>query len=398
MRRLTEDKAKDLLREEGLPVPRGVAVSGADAAAEAARGFPGGCVVKALVALGRRGKAGAIHMVDGADAAAKAARDILGKTIHGLPVDRVYVEEKFPIACEYYLSLAIEAYPPQLLISARGGVEIEETFAEDPGAVIVRDLDPVAGLSAAAAMDHWRDAGVADAHLESLGEITAQLFRVFRSRDAITLEINPLAVDGAGNVSLVGAMMAIEDPMFQHADTGGMAGAGRDLTPRERSVAEANIRHPGGLMRFTELDGDIGLYIGGGGASLLQHDLILELGGRPANHTDSSTVNGDKIRALINAILDTPNVKSLLVSWHFQQMGRIDRRVIPVIDVLKERGIDPQKFPVVIRMFGPGEADARRAAATLPGIRYLDPGTPIEDAVRLIVKLTNELGEKGAPS
>ena len=124
---------------------------------------------------------------------------------------------------------------------------------------------------------------------------------------------------------------------------------------------------------------------------MLQHDLILAAGGRPANHTDSSTTNEEKVKVLVEAIVDHPNVKSLLVSWHFQQMGRVDRRVIPTIEVLKERGIDPRKFPVVIHMFGPGEEEAREVCSTLPGIHYLDHGSPIEVGVELIVKLTKQL-------
>jgi succinyl-CoA synthetase beta subunit/citryl-CoA synthetase large subunit len=174
--------------------------------------------------------------------------------------------------------------------------------------------------------------------------------------------------------------------------------AGRPLTERERRVAEANKAMPGGMMRFTELDGDIGMYVGGGGSSLLQHDLVLAAGGRPANHTDSSTTNEDKVAVLIEAILDHPKVKSLLVSWHFQQMGRIDRRVLPVVKVLKERGIDPRKFPVVLHMFGPGEKEARAVCATLPGMHYLESGAPLEEGVELIVKLTKELDREGAAS
>jgi len=121
----------------------------------------------------------------------------------------------------------------------------------------------------------------------------------------------------------------------------------------------------------------------------VQHDLVLAAGGRPANHMDASTTNPEKVRALVEAILDNPRVKSLLVGWHFQQMAQIDRRVGPIIQVLKDRKIDVRKFPVVIRMFGPGEAEARRAAGELEGVHYLPHGAPMEEGVRMIVDLTN---------
>jgi succinyl-CoA synthetase beta subunit len=398
VRRLTEDETKDILKEAGLPVPKGEAVSSSNAARAAAEHFPEGSVLKALVPTGRRGKAGAVHMINAPDEAAAATEKLLGQTIHDFYVDQVYIEERVAITEEYYLSFAIEAYPPKLLISCKGGVDIEDTFRTNPEAVVMKDIDPLVGLTANAATGYWREAGVADQHLRKLGDITKKLYEVFRDQDALTLELNPVAIDSNGEVQLVGTMMALEDPMFLHTDSGGMVSLGRKLNERERRVAEANINLPGGMMRYTELDGDIGLYVGGGGMGVIEHDLILKEGGKPANHTDSSTVNADKVRVLAEAILDNPNVRGLLVSWHFQQMGRIDRRVIPVAELLKERNVDLEKFPVVIRMFGPGEPDARKVCVELPGIHYLPHAAPVEDAVRLILKLTNELDKAGAAS
>lgn len=396
MRRLTEDETKEILKTAGLRVPLGEAAPNADAARTVAQKFVGGSVLKALVPTGRRGKAGAVHMIDTPGEAAAAANELLGKVIHDFQVNQVYIEERVAIADEFYLSFAIESYPPKLLISERGGVDIEETFCTNPEAIVMKDIDPLVGVTADLAKEYWREAGVGTEHLDKLGEITKRVYDVFRDQDAMTLEINPLAVDTRGDLQLVGTMMALEDPMFMHTDSGGMASLGRKLNERERRVAEANINLPGGMMRYTELDGDIGLYIGGGGTSVVEHDLMLAEGGRPANHTDSSTVNEDKVRVLAEAILDNPNVRGLLVSWHFQQMGRIDKRVIPVAKLLKERNVDLQKFPVVIRMFGPGEEDARKVCDGLPGIHYLPHAAPMEDAVRLITKLVKELDQEGA--
>jgi succinyl-CoA synthetase beta subunit/citryl-CoA synthetase large subunit len=397
VRRLTEDETKEILKAAGLPVPTGEAVSSAAAARTAAARFESGSVLKALVPTGRRGKAGAVHMIDAPDDAAAATEKLLGQIIHDFQVDQVYIEERVAIADEFYLSFAIESYPPKLLISRQGGVDIEDTFRTNPEAVVMKDIDPLVGVTADAATEYWREAGVADEHLRKLGDVTKTLYEVFRDQGALTLELNPVAIDGNGDVQLVGTMMALEDPMFLHTDSGGMVSLGRKLNERERRVAEANINLPGGMMRYTELDGDIGLYVGGGGMGVIEHDLMLAEGGRPANHTDSSTVNADKVRVLAEAILDNPNVRGLLVSWHFQQMGRIDRRVIPVAELLTERNVDLKKFPVVIRMFGPGEPDARKVCEDLPGIHYLPHATPVEDAVRLIIKLTSEL-DQGAAS
>ena len=395
MYRLTEDIIKVRLRDAGLPVPEGGVARSPEEALSLAQKLGNHVVIKALIPIGRRGKAGAVKLVSTPDEAAQSAREMLGQTINGYVVETVYVEQQISIAKELYLSFSIEQFPPQVLVSSKGGVDIEETFRTNPDAVITVDVDPVAGLLEIEAQKIWQQALPGTDDVFVLAKITSKLFTFYQENDGITLEINPLVIDMNGKLCLVGAMAAIEDPMFLDANSGGMAIAGRALTPREKNVVYANIAMPGGMMRFTELDGNIGMYVGGGGSSLLQHDLVLAAGGRPANHTDSSTSVEDKVTALVEAILDHPQVKSLLVSWHFQQMGRIDMRVLPIVKVLKERGIDPKQFPVVMHMFGPGEDEAREVCKTLPGIHYLDHDTPLEEGVELIVKLTREIDQTG---
>ena len=397
MLRLTEDRAKAWLRADGLPVPEGHVASSPDDAAEAARALGGAAVVKALVAAGRRGKAGAVRPVSSPADAAEAARDMLGREVSGVRVERVYVEARVAIASELYVSYSLEDFPPNLLLSRHGGVDIEETRAADPSAVIAAGVDVIGGVKPWHAVHLWRRAGVSGRVLPLLGQLTARLFRTFQAADAITLEINPLAVDGDGKPVLVGATMGIDDDALNRqahrlGDPEAWMFAGRATNPRERSVFEANLRLAGGMIRYTELDGDIGLVVLGGGAGLLQHDLITALGGRPANHSDQNGINVEKLKVLIRAVLDNPNVRSLLVGSNHQQMTRTDRKIQAVIEVLKERRLDATRFPVVIRMFGPGEEAARALAADVPGVRYVPRGTTLEEACRAIVEATRALG------
>lgn len=396
---LTEDKAKAWLRRQRFPVPQGEAVDSPEAAAEAARKLGGGAVVKALVPTGRRGKAGAVKLVDSPEAAADAAKDMIGREVQGYRVSKVYVEAKVDIAAEYYLSIALDSFPPKLLISREGGVDIEQTQASNPEAITVVDLDPTDGLKPWKAIAAWKDAGVAGPALPKLAALTSRLFTAFQEADAVTLEINPLVVDSEDNLSLVGAMVGIDDDALGRQgswlaseDDPDWMFAGRDLNDRERGAFEANQKFRGGMIRYRELDGDIGLLFNGGGAGLLQHDLIVGMGGKPANHSDMNGVNPEKIKALARAILDNPNVRGLLISANHLQMTRADRKVEPIVEVLEERGIDPKTFPVVIRMFGPREEEARAAAARLPGVHYPPTGTPLEDVCRMIVDLTAQAG------
>lgn len=276
-----------------------------------------------------------------------------------------------------------------MLLSSEGGIDIEEVHSRRPDAILAVPIDPLKGVRSWDAIAEWERAAVDSNLLPALGQVTMQLYDAFVAAGATMLEINPLGFDSDGNCFVVGAMMAADDLPFTlgNVEDDMVGEGGRELTARERRVLSANAELPGGMMRYTELDGDIGMFIGGGGASLVHHDLVLAAGGRPANHMDASTTNPEKVRVLIDAILDNPRVKSLLVSWHYQQMARIDRRVGPIIEVLKERKIDAHKFPVVIRMFGPGEEEARRAAGELEGVHYLPHGAPMEEGIRMIVEL-----------
>ncbi len=389
MNYLTEDKVKEALRQAGLPVMAGIRADSPDAALQAAEKLGGDTVVKALVATGRRGKAGAVRMAATPQEAETAAAEMFGTSINGHVCDAVYVEKRAEIAEELYLSFVLEDYPPRVLVSTEGGGDIEAVHRDQPEAILAEPIDPLRGVPVWDAVDLWERAGLASERLPAVARVTEALYDFFVRHDGVMLELNPLVLDAEGRVLLVGAMLATEDAMFQEEDED-VGEAGDDRARREARLRKANRDLPGGMIRYKELDGDIGMFVGGGGASLHQHDLILAAGGKPANHTDASTMNPDKVRVLFEVILDNPNVRSLFISWHYQQMAQIDKRVIPALEALRDRGIDPAEFPVVIRMFGRGEETARKAAAEYPGVHYLPHGAPMTDGIELIVRLTAE--------
>jgi succinyl-CoA synthetase beta subunit len=397
--RLFEDQSKALLRQEGLPVPRGEAARSADEANQHAKmlaGPDGRVAIKALIAAGRRGKAGAVTVCTAAQSADSAAR-ILSLTLDQKPVEQVYVEEAVEIADEYYLAFAFGDLGPRVVASLCGGVDIEAVARDSPQALISIDIDPVEGLRSWHAAALWEQAGAPSGQIPGLGALTVRLYAAFRDHDAQMLEVNPLVKTAHGDWVIVGAMMEIDDnALFRHPawqsqaeDTAGPGG--RPLTPGERRVAEANQRFAGGATRYIELDGEIGLLVSGGGASLYQHDLILHYGGRPANHTDfSPTPTPDKQVATLDAILDRPQVKGLLVGCNFLQLARCDIMMQALEIVLNRRSVDTRTFPIVVRLFGPYEAEARAIAARFPGINYLPPGASLAQACLAIVQAVRE--------
>lgn len=396
MIRLAEDLTKERLRARGLPVPRGRVADSPDEARRAAAALGGRTVVKALVTAGRRGRAGAVIGAEDPEEASAAARRLIGATLDGFEVQRVYVEEKVAIARELYLSFGFDERGPRVVLGGRGGVEIEDVYAGDPAAVATRALDARRGLPATEAEGLWEQAGVDDGMRAALGALTAALATVFREEDAALLELNPMAVTPGGDIRLVGAMMGL-DPLaaFRHPEWQEHLTGAPSAGPGERAVEAANRRFPGGAVRYTELDGDIGLLVGGGGTGMLVHDLILERGGRPANHADSSPGPiTEKLTVLLEAVFDNPRTRSLLICYNRLQMARCDVKIEALLAALEGRPVDTGDFPIVVRLVGPQEGRARELAARVPGLRYLPSAATIEDAVDLVVRLTTSAGER----
>jgi succinyl-CoA synthetase beta subunit len=392
--RLFEHEAKAWLKGRGLPVADGVAVASAEEAARQAELFGGGAVVKALVAAGRRGRAGAVRLVADREAAGAAARELLGATVAGLAVDRLYVERRVDIARELYLSFAFDGLGPKVLASLSGGVDIEDTVETHPERVAACDIDPRLGLRVWEAIDLWERAGLEPKLLTTVAALSVRLFDAFRDADALMLELNPLALDGDGAPWLVGAMVEIDEQALfrQPAWMQLVAASGRTHDPeneRERLVLAADRHYPGGAVRYSELDGNIGLMVAGGGAGLLQHDMIVAAGGRPANHTDiSPTSTPDKPAAVFEAIFANPRARSLLIGYNFLQMARCDTVIRGLLIAMERRGIDGRRFPIVVRLFGPGEAEARALAAAVPGIHYLPRDADLAEGVTAVVEAT----------
>lgn len=392
---LLEDQTKTWLRGRGLPVPRGATADSALHAERIAQEMGRGCFVKALVPAGRRGKSGVVRQAKDAPAARQAAEDIIGTTHAGFKVARVYVEERVEIENELYLSFSLSAGQIRILLSRNGGIDIEDTFSKTPEAVVSETIDILAGLTRWKAIDWWHQAGIRGSLLRPLGDITAELFAAFRAADAHMFELNPLAVDRSQQLSLVGAMMAVDEyALFRHSEWSGILPANTTLhgvNEREQRVREANAALPGGEAQYIELEGDIGLLVGGGGAGLYIHDLVIAMGGQPANHcvTPPTSSNMKKFKAVLCAILDNPRLRGLLVGFNFAQMARADIRIEALAEVLRGRGLRDSSLPIVVRLFGPGEDKARSIASEFANITYLPRGASLHDACKLIVEKTS---------
>ena len=392
MFQFTEDLVKAWLAADGIAVPQGRLSRTPEGVAAAARDLGGAVVVKAAVAAGRRGKDGGIRKAADPSHAAKSAAALLGQTIAGRSVDKLYVEAAIDIARELYLSFAFHGATQKVVLSRLGGVDIEEIRRTAPDAVIIETIDPLECLPPWRACALWERAGIDSPLLPALSDLTTKLYGVFRTRDALLLELNPIAVSG-GRPIVVGAMMEGDgNASFRHPEWGDPEDVatigGRPLNEREKRVVTANRNLPGGAVRYNELDGDIALLVGGGGAGLLQHDMIIRAGGFPANHTDTSPGRiTEKLKVILESIFTNPRTRALLLSYNRQQMSRCDLKIEALVDVLRRLAIDPAAMPIVIRLTGSYEEEARALARAVDGLHYLPSEATLDEAVALVVEL-----------
>ena len=398
MARLLEHHTLELLDRGGVRVPRFRTAASAEAASEAAAAMGGSVVVKALIPVGGRGKAGAIRKADTPDRAAAVADELLGRTVLNFPVERLLISAPVAIAEELFAAITFDSMSrkPIVLFSAQGGIEVEAILERDPAALIQWPVAPSQGLQPFAAREIAAAAGLRGKTLLAVADVLVRLWRIFCALEAQTLEVNPLALTADGEaVSPSGVILLDDQAAFRHPELEsvldpGLTNGWRPLTPLERRVREIDATDPGSSIRFNEFeDGDIAFMVTGGGAGLLALDAMLRYGGRPATTFDITPGRvEEKMYLATTAILAKPGLKGLLAGGNISNFIPIDVKVRGVVRALQELAIDPATFPVVFRFDGPANETARELAAALPGIEYFDGATSIEDAVRRIVERT----------
>lgn len=405
MGKILENFSKQLIAESGVAVPKSAVAHTPEEVREKGEklGFP--VVLKALVPVGKRGKAGAIKFAHSGEEAESLARELLGMTVRHFPVEKVLVEEKIAIAQEWYLSLTVDKgkQAPVIIASLEGGVDVEELSRERPEKVCTRHVDPLFGLAEFEAKEIWAGLGLSGKPLTLATQALVRLYRVFREKDATLLEINPLVLTESGEVMAAASVMSVDDSaMYRHPELSNMVQLGsertwRPLTELEKAMVEVNEADPyRGTARYTEMDGgNIGFLCGGGGGSLLSFDAIISFGGKPANYSE---VGGNpperKVYGITKGILTKPGVKGLFVAHNITNNTQVDIMAKGVVQALQDLGKDPANFPVVVREAGVND-EAAREIFTAAGIEYYgDDATITEAAKRIVEKVqASEAGE-----
>ncbi|MEO6858696.1 MAG: ADP-forming succinate--CoA ligase subunit beta [Solirubrobacteraceae bacterium] len=359
---LLEYQGKQLFARHGVPVPNGQPAHTVDEAVAAADAIGYPCVVKAQVQIGGRGKLGGIKVAKDRAEAEEHARAILGMDIRGLTVHEVWVEGASEIASEYYASVVFDrsAKAPLVMLSTKGGMDIEQVADEDPDAIAHLHVDPLLGFQDFHGRRLAFEAGVDADVVRPIGAMLAKLYEVFTREEATLVEVNPLIVTPERDVKALDAKVTLDgNALYRHAENAEL----RDLSnedPQEQMAKERGLT-------YVKLDGDIGILANGAGLSMSTLDVVAEAGGTPANFLDAGGGSrADAITSAVEVILSDPKVKAVLFNI-FGGITRCDEVARGLIEAFKQ--INPT-VPFVVRLDGTNGEEGRAllSEANLPNV------------------------------
>jgi succinyl-CoA synthetase beta subunit len=346
-----EHQAKALLREFGVPVPRGEWAETAAAAKAIAQRLGGKVVVKAQVHAGGRGKAGGIKPADDAAAAERAASEIIGMRLktpqtppEGIEVRSVLVEEASAVARELYLSITLDRARAThvVMASPAGGMEIEAVAARSPEQILREWAHPALGLADFQARRLAFGLGLVGDQFKQGVALVKNLFAFYLAKDCSLAEINPLVVTADGRVLALDAKLDFDDSaLFRHPDVQAL----RDT--REEDPLDVEASKYG--LNYIKLDGNVGCMVNGAGLAMATMDIVKLAGGEPANFLDvGGGASPEQIENAFRILSSDPRVKAVFINV-FGGILRCDRLAEGVIAAVKTLGL---RLPVVVRMEG----------------------------------------------
>ena len=344
-----EYQAKEILRANGIPVPPGEVATSPDEAVAIAEQYGGTVVVKAQVHSGGRGKAGGVKLATTTAEAREHAESILGMTISGLAVEKVLISPAEDIDTEAYVGVLVDrgSQAATFIVSAEGGIDIEEVAHTNPDAVRKLTVDPRYGLMGHQA--YWLGNSLYDdpGLVKQAAKIIQQLYAAFTSSGASMIEINPLITTSSGEVKAIDAKMSIDDSeLFRRPALVEY----RDLSAEP--AAEAKAREAD--LSYVKLDGNVGCCVNGAGLAMATMDLVKYYGGEPANFLDiGGSSNPEKVVSALEIVTSDSNVKVILFNI-FGGITRCDDVARGIVEATTHIDIEP---PIVIRLTGTNERE-----------------------------------------
>lgn len=385
--KVLEHEAKALLAGQGLPIPHGIVAYSRKEAGDAARQIGKPVVIKAQVSSGGRMKAGGVQFADGPAQGEIAAREMLGREVRGQNVSSVLVEERVESIAEVFVAITFDSRLRHAIVlaSREGGIKIESNanVIRRPFSVL-KPIDERLGQEVAEALSFEGEPG------KRLGALINQLVRQFIDWEALLLETNPLILDAQDQWWIADVHLELDDDaMWRQGKIVAQIPASIGLADRrsefERQAAEIDrADHRGVAGRLVPMGGDLGLLIGGGGASLTIMDAVLDAGLEPANYCE---IGGNpsvwKIKELTKLILGQENVKRLAVIMNVVSNTRADLIARGVIKGILESGRVPKQVLVAFRIPGAWEEEGK-AILDFYGVPSFGRETSLDQVVEAV--------------
>jgi succinyl-CoA synthetase beta subunit len=378
-----EYQGKEILRRFSVPTPRGIPVFSVDEAVEAAKSLGGSIwVVKAQIHAGGRGKGGGVKLARSLDEVGDLAGQILGMTLvthqtgpAGRQVNRLLIEEGADIKKEYYVAALTDRATQKVAVmaSSEGGMDIEEVAHKTPEKIIKEFVEPAAGLAAEQATRIAKGIGVPDASVAQAVTLLQNLYRCYMESDASLAEVNPMILEGNGNIKALDAKFNFDsNALFRHPEIVAM----RDMDEEDPAEVEASKFD----LAYIQLDGNIGCLVNGAGLAMATMDTIKLFGGEPANFLDvGGGATAEKVTEAFKIMLKNPGLKAILVNI-FGGIMKCDVIATGVITACKTVNL---AVPLVVRMKGTNEELGKKMLAE-SGLPIIAADTMAEAAQKVV--------------
>ena len=381
--KIHEYQGKEILRQFGVPVPRGHAAFSVQEATEAAQKLGGQVwVVKAQIHAGGRGKGGGVKLARSVDEVRQLAAQILGMQLkthqtgpQGQKVRRLLIEEGADIRKEYYVAALTDRATQKvaMMASSEGGMDIEEVAHRTPEKIVKVFVDPLAGITDEQTEQLAAGIGVPEASRAQARDVFRKLYQCYMQTDASLAEINPLILEGSGSVKALDAKFNFDaNALFRHPEIV----AYRDLDEEDPAEIEASKYD----LSYISLDGNIGCLVNGAGLAMATMDTIKLFGGEPANFLDvGGGASAEKVTEAFKIMLTNHNVKGILVNI-FGGIMRCDTIAEGVIAACKAVNLS---VPLVVRMKGTNEDIGKKMLAE-SGLPIISADTMAEAATKIV--------------
>lgn len=392
--KIHEYQAKALLREFGVPVPRGIVARTPEEAEAAARELGTQIVVvKAQIHAGGRGKGGGVKLAKSPAEAREIAAQMLGMRLvthqtgpEGREVKTLLIEEGLPIDREFYLGLTLDRSTGRnvLMASSAGGMDIEQVAEESPELILKETIDPAVGLRPFQARKIAFGLGIPSELVNQASKFMLSLYDAYEKMDASLVEINPFLLTKDNRLIALDAKVNFDDnALFRHKDYESL----RDLNEEEPLEIEASKYD----LNYIKLDGNIGCMVNGAGLAMATMDIIKLAGGEPANFLDvGGGASQERVENAFRILLADPNVKAVLINI-FGGIVRCDMVAKGVVAAAKNLHVS---IPIVARLEGTNVEEGRRVLAE-SGIGII-PADGMKDAAEKVVEAARRVAAETA--